>query len=301
MSRIRRWRRQEDRRRREPGQRSRRALALVEAHRLILHPAVVACAPLTGLTLLLAAANPDQDFLSYKLAIGGVVLHLAIGVLVAAGLAASRDRRSRTDELFASMPMQPAARSAALIAGLAPAVLLAAMSQAALVVALRAWNGLDPPTLPTGGAVAAVTVALGPAAMLQGPVLVAFGGVLGIAIGRRFPGVLVTFVVGIGVVLLWPALLWWDWEWQRFLLPLAHDLRTAGTVDLDSGRSALVVQGTTAGALAWHIAYLAGWTVLLAGVALLGAAPRRRAVLIASGSACATAAGVLQIAAWGTG
>lgn len=277
------------------------ALAAFESRRLILHPVVVGGVLLTGLVVTTTAWDPDDDFLSYKFAVGGSLLLYATGVMVAASLAASRSRRSGTDELYTTMPMQPVARTAALIAALGPAVAVAAIAQAVLIVAVGAWDGLEaPPVPPTEVGYQTVVVTPGAAALLQGPVLVALGGVLGIVLARWISSVVpVYFLIGLANFVVWPALLWWEWGWQRFLLPLAHDLRTSDSIDLGAGRSALRVLGSTPEALGWHVAYMAGWAGLLAGAALLRETRRRGAILVALGGlSTAVVAGVMQVTAW---
>ena len=283
------------------GRASLRALAAIEACRLIFHPLVVASVPLTGLFVIIAVWNPDEDFLSYKLAVGGSLLFYATAVMLAASSATSRSRRSGTDELFTTMPVQPFARTTALFAALGPAVLVAVVAQAVFIIALDSSEGWGAPAVPLSEVGdQTVVVTPGAAALLQGPVFVAFGGVLGIALNRWTSSVFpVYLMIGLANFVVWPALLWWEWGWQRFLLPVAHDLRTSGSIDLGAGRSALRVLGSTPETLAWHVAHLAGWAALLAGAALLRDTRRRGAILVtAGGLSIAAVAGVMQVTAW---
>lgn len=286
---------------RDRGRASLRALAAVESRRLIFHPLVVVSVPLTGLFAVAAAGNPDEDFLSYKFAVGGTLLSYATAVMLATHSAASRSRRSGTDDLFGTMPVQPLGRTAALFAALGPAVVVAAVAQAVLMLALGSWDGLEAPAVPpTEIGVQTVVVTPGAAALLQGPVFVAFSGVLGIALARWSRSVFPAYLmVGLVNFVVWPALLWWQWDWQRFLLPVAHDLRTSGSVDLGAGRSALHVLGSRPDALAWHVAYLAGWVALLAGAALLRETRHRGGLFVALGGLnTAALAGVMQVTSW---
>ncbi len=283
------------------GRASLRALAAIEACRLIFHPLVVASVPLTGLVVITAARSPDEDFLSYKFAVGGSLLFYASAVMLAASSATSRSRRSGTDELFSTMPVQPFTRTTALFAALGPAVLVAVVAQAVFIIAVDSSEGWRAPAVPlseAGGPTVVVTPRA--AALLQGPVFVAFGGVLGITLTRWISSVFpVYLMIGLTNFVVWPALLWWEWSWQRFLLPVAHDLRTSGSIDLGAGRSALRVLGSTPEALAWHVAFLAGCATLLAGTALLRDERRRGAILVtAGGLSIAAVAGVMQVTAW---
>lgn len=207
---------------RNGGRASLRALAAVESRRLIFHPLVVASVPLTSLFAVAAAGNPDDDFLSYKFVVGGTLLFYATAVMLAASSAASRSRRSGTDELFGTMPVQPYARTAALFAALGPPVVVAAIAQAVLMVAVGSWDGLVAPAVPpTEIGVQTVVVSPGAAALLQGPVFVAFSGLLGIALARWSRSVFPAYLmIGLVNFVVWPALLWWQWDWQRFLLPV---------------------------------------------------------------------------------
>lgn len=281
---------------RDGGRVSLRALAAVESRQLIFHPLVLASVPLTGLFAVAAAGNPDEDFLSYKFVVGGTLLFYATAVMLAASSAALRSHRSGTDELFGTMPVQAPARTVALFAALGPAVVVAVVAQAVLILAVGSWDGLGARTVQASE----IVLKPGAAALLQGPVFVAFSGVLGIALARWSTSVFPAYlIVGLVNFVVWPALLWWQWGWQRFLLPVAHDLRTSGSVDLGAGRSALRVLGSTPEALGWHVAYLAGWAALLAGAALLREARRREAILVALGGlSTAVVAGVMQVTAW---
>ena len=79
-----------------------RALALVEARRLLAHP-TVALGTAAGVAFFIGQApTAEADFLSYKYAVGVFLWPVVIGVFVAANLAASRSRRAGADELFAS-------------------------------------------------------------------------------------------------------------------------------------------------------------------------------------------------------
>ena len=179
---------------------------------------------------------------------------------------------------------------------LGPAVVVAVVAQAVLMLAVGSWDGLGAPTVQTSE----IVLKPGAAALLQGPVFVAFSGALGIALARWSASVLPAYlIVGLVNFVAWPALLWWQWGWQRLLLPIAHDLRTSGSIDLGAGRSALRVLGSTPEALWWHVAYLTGWAALLAGAALLRETRHRGGLFVALGGlSTAALAGVMQVTAW---
>ena len=277
-----------------------RALALVEARRLLAHP-TVALGTAAGVAFFIGQApTAEADFLSYKYAVGVFLWPVVIGVLVAANLAASRSRRAGADELFASTPLQPHDRAAALLASLIPVVLVAAAAQAAMWIALQPWNGLSPPHL-AGGDAAVQSFSPPIAAGLQGPVLVAVGGVLGIALARWIPSAAAVVPVAAGLFLSSVAVMWWNWGWQRFLLPFAHDLRVVEPGDLGDRRHGIGVEGSTPAALTWHVGYLVGLLALLSGMALLRDAPRWRGIgLACTGAVAVTVGGVMQTLEWQT-
>lgn len=123
------------------------------------------------------------------------------------------------------MPVTASTRGFAHILAVAAPTGAAVMVLAAAVVAVASWRGLPTPApgdLPVPG-VDRLTLAW--SGLLQGPVLVATAGIVGVALGRSAAPtapVVVGAVVGLYVTL--PAVLWWTWGWQRFLLPAAHDL-----------------------------------------------------------------------------
>jgi hypothetical protein len=273
-------------------------LARVESHRLLTHPLILGCGAITVLSAVATSSTFDEDLLSYKYTLGAVLLPFTIGVMVVANLAISRSRRSGTDELFATMPVGLRDRTVGQLLALVAPIAVAAISQLVVVVVLRPWNGLATPDLPLRhGVVEAVTP--GALSVLQGPVLVGVGGALGIALARWIPSALPAGVMAVGAYLSWVSILWWDWGWQRFLLPLAHDLRTGDSVDLGNGRFAVSVEGLAPAALAWHVVYLAGFGVLFAGLALLNGSPRRWAIWLTAGGLATVSLGAgMQVAAW---
>jgi hypothetical protein len=97
------------------------ALARVEGRRLVLHPLFLVGIAL-GVVMTVFAGTPEGDTHSVIEPIwpaGFPIGPLAVFGFMAANLAAMRDRMNGTEELFASAPLSPRARTAALLASAA--------------------------------------------------------------------------------------------------------------------------------------------------------------------------------------
>lgn len=89
-------------------------------------------------------------------------------------------------------------------------------------------------------------------------------------------------------------MLWWSWDWQRWLLPLAHGLDTAPELVGAHGTVLVVLDQETA-AMGWHVAYLLALTAAVAGVAVARHRTRWASWLAASGLAVGAGAGTFQL------
>jgi len=267
------------------------ALARVEA-RLLGSPAFLVA---LGLSCIFLAAGPGRDdiFLRYKLLVGAGSDILAAGTGVALGLAASRSRRSGTDELFASLPAPAASRTTAQLLAAGASVAAAIGLVLALVVRMQAWEGLALPWVPGTTDPGRLTPTV--IALAQGPALVALAGVVGVALGLWVRSVAVwatAFVVGAYFAPI--PMLFWSWDRRRWLLPMADGLVTDGYVTVGPQRAVLVVHGPDTTAMAWHVLYV---IALVVGVALLAVRrhrPIRRLPCLAVGGLGAIA-GTLQV------
>lgn len=266
-----------------------RALAGIEGRRLLAHPAL-----LLSLLPLVYAFAPDQEFFRHRLLLGGVLGGTAIGVMLAANLAASRSRRHGTDELYDSLPVPASSRITAQLLAVAWGVGVGVAVLAVAYVATRAWDGLAVPAAsePFVGERVHPTVA----ELAQGPLFVAFAGALGVALAAWAPSTILAVVIAVVPLSQTqiPMVLWWGmgrgWWW---FLPLVHDLDVVG----GNGEHQLVDQVRVA-AMGWHLAYLAG----LVGILSVAALSRRRrdarvAGLAALGSVLVVVGGAAQLAA----
>lgn len=238
-----------------------RRLAVAEALRLLRHPAFLAgCA----LTLVLLLANRGDANAAYLVTIGGGGMAPGLGAMVAANLATLRERADGAEELLDPVPLGVADRTRAL----ALATLGPALGSAVLVIA-------------AGAAVAAIwgmPVAFvdghrdawpSPVELLQVPAFVLVFGLLGVALGRWWPYRLAGLVVGIAwFFLLIPTFFWTAGGVVGHLSPLLDHSEVHHWVQWSPGSGYNVVTGFDRVAMAWHVVYLVGIALTLAGAAL---------------------------------
>lgn len=269
------------------------SLARVEARRLLLHPLV-----LVGLAMsaLLTWQVADEDSLAYLVLMGAGVVPLAIGVLLAADAAALRARRDDAEELFGTLPAPASARTAALL--LAVGVVALATVPVALVqaTALGAWSGLD---VTYQGQVETPTV-LG---LVQGPLLVALFGALGVALARLVPTLAAGPLVAVLVLLASIPLVGWgtDASWRWLFPPVNAADVSGGDLGWPCDRADPTWCPTTVAfehrTLAWHTLFLVALTALACSVAVLRDGRTTRRVAAAVGAAAVVVVlAVVQVA-----
>jgi putative exporter of polyketide antibiotics len=222
------------------------ALANIQGRKLLRHPVTLAGVGFAVIgTAAFVRAAIDRSVIDWDedgWTIGAGFLILAILMLVAANLAALRDRREDTVEQFDTLPATRSARTGGLLVGvLWPAVLSAVilelvMVYAASVTDLGRWDQIL-----VAAAQLATVVALG---------------ALGVALARWFPSPFVAPFVAWAIIFLAPG----DSpsRWHVFS-PLAFP--------------------TMPDMLAWKIVYLAGIALSFAALALLRDGGRRAALL----------------------
>lgn len=238
-----------------------RRLAVVESLRLVRHPAFLAgCA----LTVLYYLANRGDTNATYLGMIGGGALGPGLGLMVATNLATLRERADGAEELLDPVPLGAADRTRALaLAVVAPALVAAAVVTGAGAAVAQAW----------GMRVAFVDGhrEAWPAAveLLQVPAFVLAFGLLGVALGRWWPYRLAGLVVGIAwFFLLIPAFFWTPGGVVGHLSPLLDHSEVHHWVQWSPGSGYNVVTGFDRVGMAWHVVYLLGIAVTLAGAAL---------------------------------
>jgi len=255
-----------------PRLRSILALTRVEARRLITHPAILVPPALIVLT---GIRGPGAFKFLFLVGIG--YFAIGIGTLVAASLCATRSRRDRTDELYASLPLRAADRTAAHLLSVAAPLAAALVLAGVLAAVTRPWAGasarLD---------ISPRTIMYGLPDFIQGPLAVAFLGVAGVVLARWFITQVAIPVVLAGIFAI-NSLTDLGSGALRWLNPVT-DYSSAGP-----GSPSL---------MPWHLVYLGGM-ILLVGLAALARRPLARGVKLCGAAAVALTAvgGVMQVLA----
>lgn len=224
-----------------------RPLARVEAQKLIRHPAFLVGVSfvLVGIAMFVRAvlSRPGATWNDDGWTVGVAVAILAILTMVAANLAALRDRRDDTVEQHMALPVAQSTRTGAMIAATAgPATVV--------VLLLAGVVGFAVPRVPSLTAADQVH-------LVERLVAVVMLGTLGVALARWLPSPFAAPVIGWGLLLVSPGDPPQTWQ---VLTPWAS-LRHAELAT-------------------WHLGYLVSLTVLF-GVAALGRSSRSRSLITA--------------------
>jgi hypothetical protein len=160
--------------------------ARAEAGRLMRSPLVLAGSVLSAVLLWINRGSQVPLWWAADTGIVSALLAMAGAVLIAAHLAAGRDDRDAMTELYQSYPAPPAVRTGGLLLGACGPVVLAAALSGAAVGWLDSLGAVGSPRLWV---------------LAGGLLLIALGGVLGVALGRWLPhpmtGILTVIVVGV--------------------------------------------------------------------------------------------------------
>jgi hypothetical protein len=265
------------------------ALARVEGPRLIGHPIFLAGIALSVLyTLVLAAGDVGGDYFAL---LGATLLPLTLATLVVANLAALRDRRGGTLELYGATAAPAQARTLGHLLALAWPTAVAAALVAGAFVWFGAWDGLE---VTRDGRIATP----GGADLAQGPLAVAVLGALGIALARWFAHPPVAMLAAVALFFLQTVSTTWNLQeralWFLALVNPAQIRAGSAWPCVADQSSPCILEGFAA--LHWHVVYLAGLVVLLGAVALLRDGRRRCDLLVGATSlAVVVAAGALQM------
>jgi hypothetical protein len=216
-----------------------RAVARVEARRLLLHPSFLIGGTALTVAMVDAAAYtnilPEVD----HAAVIALVL-MAWSALIATNLAALRSRRDGTDELFGSLPTSATARTTGhLVSGLA-AVPVAVVVLGGYVAWVMSNDGIGSPNV---------------AELLVGPLLVAGGAMLGVLVARWAPHPMVAPLAIVATIFVQGKLSESEaspFRWMAF---------SAEGVGLDDGIA-------FPGPVDWHLPFLLGTVAIAAGLAL---------------------------------
>jgi hypothetical protein len=251
------------------------ALVRQESRRLVLHPAFVVGLVLTivGAVYTTLRAEQSRDVIG-SLTSGPTFFTGLLG-LFAANLVTTRDRRAGSTEVLTPVPGREHDRTLALIvASLLPAglTLVVVATFHALYLSRDFYGNIPAPGM-----------------LLQAPVTVWGGCLLGIMVGRWAPvrAAPVLFVVGLMAVNIWTE----GADPQRRLFGLMTSWLEWST------RSPNRETPFIAGSPTWHLVYLVALCLLAAVAALLRTAPRRRGLLALAVMAASTVvvAGIAQV------
>lgn len=252
-------------------------LARGDTRAVLRHPAFVAGVVLTPLMLLLStndsATGSAPTWRDISPAIALALVPLAWLTIIAVNLVALRPRRSGAEELFAALPApQPVRSSATLVAAIGPVAVAAAL--AAGWVALTGTRGdvIGSPEWPE---------------IAVGVVIVAGGVAVAVAVARWLPSAVFGVIAAVATAFIQARFLdVTTWPWDR---TEGDPLRFLGFIADVTGVGDPALEVRPAG---WHLLYLAGLVVVMAGVALAREGLRRpvvgmlvAALLIAAGAA----------------
>ena len=215
-----------------------RALARVEAKRLLRHPSFLIG---TALTVALVDAAGYSNILP-EVDSASVVASaiIAWATLIATNLAALRSRREGTDELYDSLPTSATARTAAHLASGLATVPVAALVLGGYIAIKLASDPIGSPNM---------------AELLVGPLLVAGAAMLGVLAARWAPHPMVAPLVIVATVFVQGKLSESEaspFRWMAF---------SADGVGLDDGIA-------FPGPVDWHVLFLLGTVAIAAGLAL---------------------------------
>lgn len=255
-----------------------RPLARADLRRVLCHPAFIAGVMiLTPLILFLAATESENNWRNASAEIALALVPLGWLTIVATNLVALRPRRTGTDELFATLPAPQPVRSSALLATAIGPVLVAAMLAVACV-GLLATRGDEMRGSPQWAEIAV------------GLLIVAGSVCVGVAVARWLPSPGFGMLAAVTTFFLqarFEDMTTWPWnsregDPRRFLAFIADP--TSVAADFLEVRPA-----------GWHLLYVGGLVVVMAGVALARDGMRRPvAAILGAGLLVTASAGWMQ-------
>jgi hypothetical protein len=249
-----------------------------EAARLCRSPLVVAGFAIAATLIWWNSRNAVPQWWVWDVQVGSTLLAVAGPLLVAAHLAAGRVRRDDATHLYDSYPTSAPARTAAHLLGVAGVVVLAAALAGAAVIWLDLLGPVGAPR---------------PAVLIEGLLLVALGGAIGVALGRYLAhpmsGILAAVILGAAEV--------------DLLLPFSAPVQLPGGTSWLFPWAQPAVLRWLPGSIstippALHLIWLLALALLAVVTALLRTGPRPRRSKVFSLTALALV-GSLALAGWG--
>lgn len=224
-------------------------LARADGRRLLRHPSFITGVILTPL-MLLAATESENDWRGVSAAIALALVPLGWLTIVATNLLALRPRRTGADELFAALPAPQPVRSGALLAAAVGPVLVAAILAVAWV-GLAGTRGDELRGSPEWKEIAV------------GVLIVAGSVCVGVAVARWLPNAAFGVLAAVATVFIQARFLdMTTWPWDR---SEGDPLRFLAFIADPTSAGADFLEVRPAG---WHLLYLGGLVVVMAGVAL---------------------------------
>jgi hypothetical protein len=296
-----------------PRESPRLILARIELVRLLRHPAFVGFAALTVLLQVIGyieLASDRSNFL-YDMVANGPPFWVpaAVGIAIAAGLAATRARRDDVDELMDTAPVLRSARVEAVMLAVLGVGALSAAAVVAFVTVTGGWNGfpvlLEPGRTvwvdyPQGTELASTDVTPSIFELAAGPAALVTWGLLGVATARLLGSrVLVLAMPLIGFIQLF-IVTWIPATPTRWFWPFTHSAQQVGWIELaEDGTGTAIAGGFNIAAAGWHLLYLLGVGAVLVAAARWhrSAAPCATMVTIV-GILIAVSAGAAQLSAY---
>lgn len=252
------------------------ALARFEGRRLARHPIFLTFMALGPALFVILTWDRAPVLHRDDILTGLSLLPAAAGLFLAASLAALRDRRHGTEELYSSLALDPADRTAGLLLGLLWPAAVSAALVALEMGFLAALRSVGSPS---------------PAELLTGPAVVLMGGAMGVAASRWFPSAAAGPVALVGLARLQ---VWLQSRLTGGDLDQAPERWLAPWVPMAAGGEPareLVLRPS-----GWHLAYVLGIALVMAGVALLRHGGRRLSIVVAGSAVAVTVvAGTLQM------
>ncbi len=252
------------------------ALARAEGRRLLRHPAVAGGVLLSIAAYVLATLYYGAPVMQRDdILTGAALLPVAAGTLLAANLAALRSRRHGTDELFDSQALSREART---LGHLLSVLWAGALAVGVVGVFLVTLILRRPVGAPDG------------LELLTGPTIVIVVGVVGILLARWLPSPATgpLAIVAIGAVSLWASATGPGGQLVtsriRWLVPWVS-LSNGGNPPRE-----LAIRPA-----GWHLAYLVGIAIAVAGLALLRHGRRPSSVALVAGGVVLAIAGAAVI------
>lgn len=255
-----------------------RPLARADAGRLLRHPSFLVGAVLTPLMIVAAiGGEPDSSWLRASTSIALALVPLGWATIIAANLVALRPRRTGADELLSAAPSPQPVRSVALMLSAIPAATVAAVLAAGTMVFVGRSHHFS------GSFLAAEAAA--------GLLIVAGSVVVGVGVARWLPHLGFGILAAAATAVIQARFFELDaWPWHR---SQADPLRFLAFLAEPTSVDLPVLEVRHAG---WHLAYLAGLVLVMAGVALARkGVPRPLGALLGATVVVTAAAGWAQL------